>query len=83
MNREELAQLIQSLVQEYGELDGPVDPKTHFRDLNIDSLMSLEIIVSVEKKLGLKIPEANYPRMTDLESAVAVVEEALQERKSA
>jgi acyl carrier protein len=83
MNREELSELIQSLVQEYGELDGPVDPKTHFRDLNIDSLMSLELIVSVEKKLGLKIPEANYPRMTDLESAVAVVEEALQARKSA
>jgi acyl carrier protein len=83
MTTEEITNLLQGLVQEYGEIDGPIDPKLHFREMNIDSLLSLEIIVAVEKKLGLKIPEAEYPKMTDLESATAVVSQALRQNAGA
>lgn len=42
-------------------------------DLGVDSLMALEIMVVLEKKYGIKIAEADLPRITCLRAVYEVV----------
>jgi len=46
-------------------------------DLGMDSMMALEILVSVEKRYHIKIPEEKLSKITSLKGAVALVKEYL------
>lgn len=43
--------------------------------LEVDSLLAIELLVQLEKQYGIRIPEAEGARMTDLRSTYAVVAE--------
>ncbi|MCB5181524.1 acyl carrier protein [Streptomyces antimicrobicus] len=42
-------------------------------DLEVDSLMALEIVVVLEKKYGIKLPESDLKQITTLQSAYDVL----------
>lgn len=44
-------------------------------DLDVDSLMALEIVASIEKKYRVQIPEENLQRVKTFNDTVALVQE--------
>jgi acyl carrier protein len=48
-----------------------LDARVSFRDqFEIDSIDYLNFVMSLEKQLGIKIPEIDYPRLSSLEGCV-------------
>lgn len=75
LSREDLTAELRSVIAEIAEVDpGEIGPKTEFMfDLDMDSLMALEVLAMMEKKYGIKIPEELLPSLSTLEGAVEVV----------
>ncbi len=73
MNREEIKQTVLEVMQavvpemEPAALDGRVS----FRDqFEIDSVDYLNFVLALEKRLGMHIPEVDYPRLSSLDGCV-------------
>jgi acyl carrier protein len=43
------------------------------QDLGVDSLMALEVMVSIDKKYKIRIPEAEFAKIRNVDDAVGVV----------
>ncbi len=53
-------------------------PDAHFiHDIGVDSLSSLEVLVRLEKKFGIKIPEEALPRLTSLNDVKKYLNEVI------
>ncbi|SMF80987.1 acyl carrier protein [Tistlia consotensis] len=53
------------------ELDG-LDPSEDLRDaLDIDSMDHLNLMIALHKRLGIEIPERDYPKLLTVDAAVA------------
>jgi acyl carrier protein len=74
-DRERLAAELPRLIAEILEIDpARITPATHFmRDLQMDSLMSLELLAMLEKRYGIRIPEEALPQLATLEGVIGVV----------
>lgn len=49
-----------------------IDPSANFRDqIDFDSLDYLNFALLLEKRLGIRIPELEYPRLSSLDGCVA------------
>lgn len=58
--------------------------ETHFiKDLDVDSLRSLEILAVLEKKYKIKISEEAMPKMINLKQVIEIVEDAITQKASA
>lgn len=54
-----------------------LDPAVSFRDqLDIDSVDFLNFVLRLEERLGRKIPEIDYPRLSTLDGCVAYLTSA-------
>ncbi|MET4647810.1 acyl carrier protein [Streptomyces sp. NBC_01724] len=71
---------LRSLVADALEL--PVEEVTdeaHFvDDLQVDSLMALEIVVNLEKKYGIKVAESDFKQVSNLLQVRALVDSKLK-----
>jgi acyl carrier protein len=57
--------------------------ETHFiKDLEVDSLRSLEILAVLEKKYKIKISEESMPKMINLKQVIEIVEESIIQKAS-
>lgn len=65
-------QILSALIEVAPDADAAhLDPDQSFRDqFEIDSLDFLNLILSLEKRLGIKIPEGDYPKLSSLNGAV-------------
>ncbi|MDQ3262221.1 MAG: phosphopantetheine-binding protein [Myxococcota bacterium] len=78
MQRNEIAHIIRELVAEKAEIEPDFDADAQFRkDLGMDSLLALEFITAIEKRLQIRIPEGDYPQMTSLNGTLGVIEQTL------
>ncbi|MCQ4080916.1 acyl carrier protein [Streptomyces sp. RB6PN25] len=51
-----------------------IDDHTHLvEDLEVDSLMALEIVVNLEKRYGVKMEESDFKQVTSLAQVVDLV----------
>ena len=58
---------------------GTLDPDVSFRDqFEIDSVDFLNFVLQIEKALGLKIPEMDYPKLSGLNGCLAYLGKVLQ-----
>ena len=49
-----------------------IQPGISFRDqLDVDSMDFLNFVIALHARLGIDIPEADYPKLSTLDSAVA------------
>ena len=49
-----------------------IQPGVSFRDqLDVDSMDFLNFVIALHTRLGIDIPEADYPKLSTLDSAVA------------
>lgn len=73
---------LKTLVAEIIEVDrSRLTPATHFvHDLEMDSLMSLELLTALEKKYTIRIPEEALPEFATLAGVVDVVSAQLLAR---
>lgn len=72
MNTEELhALVLEVLVDIAPEADpATIDPSQDLREeLDLDSMDELNLITRVSERLGIDIPEADYPQMRSLDGA--------------
>jgi acyl carrier protein len=56
-----------------------LDPDRNFRDqIEIDSVDYLNFVLGLEHRLGIRIPELHYPRLSSLNGCLAYLAEALR-----
>jgi acyl carrier protein len=62
------------------EMDvGAIDPSADLRDaLDIDSMDFLRFVTAMHQRLGVDVPETDYPRLFTLDGAVAYLETRLR-----
>ncbi len=73
MNREEIKQTVLEVMQEIVPEMEPaaLDARVSFRDqFEIDSVDYLNFVLALEKRLGIHIPEVDYPRLSSLDGCV-------------
>lgn len=73
MNRDSLrAEVLAQLAEVAPEVDPEsLDPKESFRDqFDMDSVDFLNFVLGLEKRLGLTVPETEYPRLASLSGAL-------------
>jgi acyl carrier protein len=52
-----------------------LDPSADLREaLDIDSMDFLNFITAIDKRLGVNVPELDYPKLTTLKGAIAYLE---------
>ena len=57
-----------------------LDARVSFRDqFEIDSIDYLNFVLTLEKRLGIKIPEIDYPRLSSLDGCVGYLASVLPE----
>lgn len=73
MTREDIqSAVLRHLARIAPEADlGALDPEQSYADqFDFDSVDCLNLVLAVEKELGVRIPESDYPEMASLGSAV-------------
>jgi acyl carrier protein len=71
---------IREVISEIGEIDevDSIQPDHHFiEDLDLDSMMLLEILSTLERNYQISIPEEEFPNMTTLTLCVETVQKRL------
>ena len=76
---EEIRKEVRRLVAEITECSpGEVsDTALFLEDLGIDSLMAIEMLVAVDKKYRIQVPEEEFATIRNVNDAVALVERHL------
>ena len=72
----DLKEKLRAIVAEVAELD-EVPDATPFKELGIDSMMAIEIISEVERAYGIKVPEEELEKISNLDSVVELVKSKL------
>lgn len=71
------AELTRTVLEALTSIAPEVDPAsiqggTHLREaLDLDSMDFLNVVVAIHERLGVDIPEADYPHFATLDGAVA------------
>src|SRR4030042_5053168 len=75
----EVEEVIIHIIAEIAEVDRKkIKPNTNFqKDLNIDSMMALEILTAIEKTYKIEIPEESLPKMISLKEVMKLVKKLL------
>ena len=65
--------IIDALTKVAPEVDpGTLDPDSNFRDqFEVDSVDFLSFVLDLEKQLGIKIPEVDYPKLSSMKGCIA------------
>jgi len=77
MTRDEIKETaLEALSDIAPEVDtGKLDEKINFRDqFDMDSVDYLNFVLTLEKKLAIKIPELDYPKLSSLEGCISYLE---------
>lgn len=72
----QLIEEIREVVAEIGEIDDPqeITLQSHFMDeLDLDSMMLLEILSTLERQYEISIPEEEFPNMVTLSMCAETV----------
>ncbi|MGZ4174251.1 MAG: acyl carrier protein [Solirubrobacteraceae bacterium] len=86
MNEQQLREVVIGALTEVApdvdpaEIDPTVDIAEQF---DIDSMDFLNVIVAINERTGIEIPERDYPKFSTLDDAVAYLGEAQKQRAGA
>jgi acyl carrier protein len=86
MNEQEMrAVVVDALTEVAPEIDpATIDPNADLvEQLDIDSMDFLNVIVAIHERIGIEIPERDYPKLSTLAGAVAYLVEEQSKRASA
>jgi acyl carrier protein len=77
--------IIEALTRIAPEIDpASIAPRASFRDqLDLDSMDFLNFVLALHDRLGIDVPEADYPRLSTLDGAIAYFTAKLDEKTRA
>lgn len=76
--RAEVKRLVANVTER--EPDEISDTAHYMDELGVDSLMAMEVMIAVDKKFKIDIPEEEFNKATNVNESVAMVEKWLAER---
>ncbi len=79
--REEVKRLISELTER--EPEEITDTALFVEDLGVDSLMAIEVMVALDKRYKIDIPEAEFNKIKNVNDAVATVMQHLSKAAAA
>lgn len=57
---------------------GAIEPEVNFRDqFEFDSVDFLNFVLALEKDIGVRVPEYDYPKLSNLDSCLSYLQEAM------
>lgn len=56
----------------------PITFTTNFRDLNLDSLDLMDLIIETEKKYNFQIPDSELEKIKTVQDLINIIEKTLQ-----
>jgi acyl carrier protein len=82
---DEIRNEVKNLVARVTEREASEIPDdAHFMDqLGVDSLMAMEIMIAVDRKFGIDIPEDEFNKATNVNESVALVQHWLNQKATA
>ena len=68
--------IIDALLKVAPEVDpNTLDPDSNFRDqFELDSVDFLGIVLDLEKRMGIRIPEIDYPKLSSLKGCLSYLQ---------
>jgi len=64
-----------NILKNFGIQESAISPTVHFtRDLGLDSLDTVDLIMQLEQEFGVRIPDEDYPKLTTLESVLSYLQ---------
>lgn len=64
------------ILKQFGVPESAITDQTHFtRDLGLDSLDTVDLIMQLEKEFGIRIPDEDYEKLTTMQGVLAYLEE--------
>ena len=79
--RAEIKKLIARVTER--EPDEIPDEAHYMEELGVDSLMAMEVMIAVDKKFKIDIPEEEFNKATNVNESVALVQHWLAKQNSA
>ena len=79
--RSEIKRLIAAVTEREPEEIG--DTASFKDDLGVDSLMAMEVMVWMDKKFNIDVPEEEFTKATNVEEAVLMVQRYLPQKEAA
>lgn len=76
MNQQTIRQtILEALGTVVPEADlASIEPDLEFREqLDMDSMDFLNFVIAIDERLGVEIPEVDYPRLSTLDDCVAYI----------
>lgn len=78
--RAEIKRLVANVTER--EPDEISDTAHYMDELGVDSLMAMEVMIAVDKKFKIDIPEEEFNKATNVDESVAMVEQWLATKNS-
>lgn len=64
-----------SILKNFGVDESALTDTVHFtRDLGLDSLDTVDLIMQLEQEFGIRIPDEDYPRLTTLQGVLTYLQ---------
>jgi acyl carrier protein len=79
MNEQELEDNVRQIIADIIEVDPKeITPDAHFvKNLGMDSLKALELVVEMEKKLKIHLGDGDLTKLTSLRKTVEVIQKTM------
>jgi len=72
------------ILKGFGIAETALSPTVHFtRDLGLDSLDTVDLVMQLEREFGIRIPDEDYARLTTFQGVLSYLEEELSVTYSA
>ncbi|GAB3710602.1 hypothetical protein GCM10027592_47450 [Spirosoma flavus] len=63
------------ILKQFGVAESAITDQTHFsRDLGLDSLDSVDLIMQLEQAFGIRIPDEDYSKLTTMKGVLTYLE---------
>lgn len=63
------------ILKQFGVPETAITDQTHFtRDLGLDSLDTVDLIMQLETEFGIRIPDEDYEKLTSLHNVLTYLE---------
>jgi acyl carrier protein len=71
-------ELLEMVIKEFDKTAEEILSVETWKDLNLTSLDSMELIFNIEDKYHIEIPDEEYPNLVNFEKLVAYMEEQIK-----
>ena len=63
------------ILKQFGIAESAITDQTHFtRDLGLDSLDTVDLIMQLEKEFGIRIPDEDHSKLTTMQGVLTYLE---------